>query len=60
MKPDSTVALRKVEAGVKAHGLVTVNKGITPGETVVVDGQDGIADGSAVTIGATRAQPGGA
>ena len=60
VKPDSTVALRKVEAGVKAHGLVTVNKGITPGETVVVDGQDGIADGSAVTIGATRAQPGGA
>jgi len=60
VKPDSTVALRKVEAGVKAHGLVTVSKGITPGETVVVDGQDGIADGSAVTIGATRAQPGGA
>ena len=60
VKPDSTVALRKVEAGVKAHGLVTVNKGITPGETVVVDGQDGIADGSSVTIGATRAQPGGA
>jgi multidrug efflux system membrane fusion protein len=60
VKPDSTVALRKVEAGVKAHGLIVVSKGITPGETVVVDGQDGIADGSAVTIGATRAQPGGA
>ncbi len=62
VKPDSTVALRKVEAGVKAHGLITVSKGITPGETVVVDGQDGIADGAAVTIGSTRAQasPGGA
>jgi membrane fusion protein, multidrug efflux system len=60
VKPDSTVSLRRVEAGVKAHGLIVVTKGIAAGETVVVDGQDGIAEGSAVTIGATRTQAGGA
>ena len=54
VKGDSTVVLRHVETGVKAHGLVTVTKGIDSGETVVIDGQDGITDGAAVTIGATR------
>jgi multidrug efflux system membrane fusion protein len=60
VKPDSTVALRRVEAGVKAGGLVVVVKGIIPGDIVVVDGQDAIADGSAVTVGATRGIGGGA
>ena len=54
VKGDSTVALRHVETGVKAHGLIAVTKGIESGETVVIDGQDGITDGAAVTIGATR------
>jgi multidrug efflux system membrane fusion protein len=60
VKPDSTVSLRHVEAGVKAHGLVAVTKGIKPGETVVVDGQDGISDGAAVTVGASRTPSSGA
>jgi multidrug efflux system membrane fusion protein len=60
VKPDSTVSLRRVEAGVKAHGLMQITKGIAPGDTVVTDGQDGIADGSAVTVGATRTPSGGA
>ena len=60
VKPDSTVSLRQVQAGVKAHGQIVVTKGIAAGETVVVDGQDGIAEGSAVTIGASRTPAGGA
>jgi multidrug efflux system membrane fusion protein len=60
VKPDSTVSLRHVTAGVKARGLVTVTKGIAAGETVVVDGQDGISDGAAVTVGASHSPTSGA
>ena len=44
VKPDSTIEMRPLEVG----------------ETVVVDGQDGISDGAAVTVGASRTPSSGA
>src|ERR1700735_4131716 len=60
VKPDATVALRRVETGVKDQGLVAVTKGIAAGETVVVDGRYGISGGAAVPGGATRSPADGA
>ncbi|HVJ56123.1 MAG TPA: efflux RND transporter periplasmic adaptor subunit [Aliidongia sp.] len=62
MKPDSTVTMRNIEIGVKAQGAVAVTKGISRGETVVVEGQDGVTEGMRVTVSdpqATAAAAGG-
>lgn len=53
LKPDSTVALRKVEVDRIVDGECVV-KGIEAGETVIVDGQMLLKDGARVQV---KAQP---
>jgi multidrug efflux system membrane fusion protein len=50
VKSDSTVAMRVVETGVKMQDFICVTKGLSPGEMVVIDGQDSISDGAHVNI----------
>jgi membrane fusion protein, multidrug efflux system len=45
VKPDNTVEQRLVTQGVKYHDLVVVPRGISSGETVVVEGQLALANG---------------
>jgi multidrug efflux pump subunit AcrA (membrane-fusion protein) len=46
--PDHKVQLRKVELGPSAGGLRVVQKGVTEGERIVVEGVQKITDGSPV------------
>ena len=39
VKPDQTTELRNVVVGPSLGGKVIIEKGIAPGETVVIDGQ---------------------
>ena len=50
VKPDETADLRPVVAGATVHGETVIEKGVTPGETVVTDGQLLLAPGSKVEI----------
>jgi multidrug efflux system membrane fusion protein len=50
VKADETADLRPVEAGATVHGETVIEKGVTPGETVVTDGQLLLAPGSKVEI----------
>jgi multidrug efflux system membrane fusion protein len=66
VKPDSTATLRALATGVKAKGVVVVTQGVAVGETVIVEGQDAVAEGMRVSIAdgaataATAAGRGGA
>jgi membrane fusion protein, multidrug efflux system len=61
VKPDSTVSMRAVTPGPTSGDLVSVSKGLQPGERVVVDGADQLRDGAHVVIpGATPAAGGAA
>ena len=46
--PDGTVELRRVEAGPRVGDAREVVSGLAPGETVVVDPPESLADGAAV------------
>jgi multidrug efflux system membrane fusion protein len=46
--PDNTVEQRLVTQGVRYQELVVVSKGVKPGETVVVEGQIALANGTKV------------
>ncbi|MCR5562684.1 MAG: MdtA/MuxA family multidrug efflux RND transporter periplasmic adaptor subunit [Desulfovibrio sp.] len=48
---------REVTAGVTAGRLVVVEKGLSAGETVIVDGLDRLRDGSRVRVAATVETP---
>jgi multidrug efflux system membrane fusion protein len=50
VKPDSTADLRPVSAGETVQGETVIQKGVSPGETVVTDGQLLLAPGSKVEI----------
>lgn len=50
VKPDSTVEYRLVSAGLHMNGDWVIDKGLAPGETVVLDGQLRLAHGSQVRI----------
>ncbi len=50
VKPDSTADLRPVSAGETVQGETVIEKGVSPGETVVTDGQLLLAPGSKVEI----------
>jgi multidrug efflux system membrane fusion protein len=52
--PQSRIALRHVETGIRSGGRIEITKGIAVGETVVLSGQDSVEDGSPVTV-STRA-----
>lgn len=46
--PDSTVDLRKIAIGATEGDLAAIRSGLTPGETVVIDGVDKLQKGSKV------------
>jgi multidrug efflux system membrane fusion protein len=63
VKPDKTVDMRIVTPGLSAGSLTAVDSGLTPGETVVTDGQDKLQAGGKVEIrsgtGSGGGSPGG-
>jgi multidrug efflux system membrane fusion protein len=60
VKPDSTVSMRAVTPGPTSGDLVSVSKGLQPGERVVVDGADQLRDGAHVVIPGAGPAAGGA
>jgi multidrug efflux system membrane fusion protein len=48
VKPDQTVEVRPVKAGVTYHGLTVIASGVSAGETVVTDGQLRLTSGALV------------
>ena len=50
VEPDSTAAVRPVEVGRSVGDYVIVTRGVTPGETVVTDGQLRLVPGARVEI----------
>ncbi len=48
VKPDQTVEVRPVQAGITYHGLTVVASGVSAGETVVTDGQLRLTSGAVV------------
>ena len=61
IKADSTVEVRAVQVAQIDGGLALINRGLEPGEQVVVDGQYKLQDGSPVTVAppAGAAEPSG-
>jgi multidrug efflux system membrane fusion protein len=53
VKPDNTVEIRKVALGQREDDNIIVKSGITPGETVVLEGQLNLFAGAKVTIPGT-------
>jgi multidrug efflux system membrane fusion protein len=51
VKPDQTVEHRPVEVAQTEGGLVVIEKGLSAGESVVVDGQTRLTDGSRIKLG---------
>ncbi len=47
---DNTVSMRPVVAGPSAGDLVAITKGLTSGQTVVVDGADQLRDGAKIML----------
>jgi multidrug efflux system membrane fusion protein len=50
VKPDDTVERRTVEVADVQDGIAVIDRGLTPGETVVVDGQYRLVNGSRIRI----------
>jgi multidrug efflux system membrane fusion protein len=50
VKQDSTAELRPVTLGQRQGELVVIDKGLEPGERVVVDGQLGVTPGGKVSL----------
>lgn len=48
VRPDSTVAFRRVQTGLQSGGLIAIDSGLVEGERVVVGGLDGLAQGARV------------
>jgi membrane fusion protein, multidrug efflux system len=47
---DNTVSVRPVKLGATDKGMVEIDSGLNPGDRVVIDGTDRLADGTHVTI----------
>ena len=58
VRPGRTVAMRSVALGPVDGDLVAVKHGLSPGDTVVVDGADRLRDGSRVIIGGSHSSHG--
>lgn len=55
---DNTVSMRKVSTGSTDGDRVAITQGLTPGDTVVVDGADQLRDGARIALaGAPAATP---
>jgi multidrug efflux system membrane fusion protein len=50
VKPDQTVAMRRVVVGAMQGDTAAINRGVNPGELVVVDGTDKLRHGSKVSV----------
>lgn len=50
VRPDNTAEPRKIEVQTSYRGMTAIAKGVTAGETVVVDGQLRLTNGAAVQI----------
>jgi multidrug efflux system membrane fusion protein len=50
VKPDAIVELRQVSIGPVSQGMTVIEKGVQPGEQVVIDGQMRVVPGSKVEI----------
>jgi membrane fusion protein, multidrug efflux system len=50
VKPDHTVAVKKVKLGPTDGQRVAILSGLQPGENVVIDGNDRLRDGAKVTV----------
>jgi multidrug efflux system membrane fusion protein len=50
VKPDKTVAVRMVTLGTTEGDNIDVDKGLQPGEMIVVEGQDKLQDGTKVDV----------
>lgn len=50
VKPDATAELRPVSAGAASQGVTVIEKGLAPGEQVVIDGHVRVVPGSKVEI----------
>jgi multidrug efflux system membrane fusion protein len=50
VKPDSTVELRQVTVARTQDNETIIKQGLTPGETVVTDGQLRLTSGSRISI----------
>lgn len=48
VKPDRSVAMRLITAGGTAGGMTLIEKGLSPGETIVVDGQYKLQPGTII------------
>ena len=58
IKPDNTVEKRVIELGISEEDRVEVVRGLEPGETVVVVGQESLNDGYPVKVLAWEGTPG--
>ena len=63
VKPDNTAALRPITVGTTEGNDVSIDRGLKAGETVVIDGQDKLQEGSKVEVrgaggGTGRRRPG--
>jgi multidrug efflux system membrane fusion protein len=47
---DDTVSVRPIETGASDNGMIAVQKGLQPGDRVVIDGTDRLRDGAHVTV----------
>ena len=54
MKDDDTVEMRPVTLGVTEGAVAAVDKGLNPGERVVVDGAEGLRPGARVALAARK------
>jgi len=50
VKPDATAEVRRIVVGAALGDFVVVEKGLSPGETVVTDGQLRVVPGIAVEV----------
>ena len=50
VKADQTVELRPVKPGISLDGFITIESGVTPGETVVIDGQLRLTPGARISL----------
>lgn len=50
LNSDQTVSIKPVMVGVTVTGDTTISSGISPGQSVVVEGADKLSDGAAVTV----------
>lgn len=59
LQPDHTVKLVKVTTGPSDTQRIAILSGLQPGQTVVVEGADGLEDGSTVRLPGEKGGPGG-